>query len=276
MALHYSIKNNTLILSILFLLCKNSAFAQGHYIPANNYGGKYGLEDLINKEMVYPDSSYKNGVQGTVHLKFVINEYGKPEKLSIIEGVNDEINKEAVRIFNKILWLPARDGGVTTSSVETLDIKFNIREHKKRMRYRRYKKLPYKTLPIDSSFSIYSLDSLDKKPIASLPNKRADVQKYITSVIEYPQDAIKLGISGTTRIQYIVEPYGRVTNIRVINELGGGCSLYVVELLKDIKYSPGIINGMAVRTLHEVSVTFVLPRNSEYKVIDSGNYGNVK
>lgn len=272
----FSLKNGSVFLSILFILCKISVFGQLDYVPATNYGGKYSLQDLIDKELVYPDSSFKNEYEGTVYFKFIINEYGKPEKLSILEGVNKEIDKEAVRIFNKILWLPAREEGSATSSVETLEIKFNIREHKKRMRARRYKKLPYGPFKIDTSFAVYSLDSLEVKPKPHLPNGQTDIQKYISAVVKYPQDAIRSNISGTTRIQYIIEPYGGITNIRIIDKLGGGCSLSVAALLKNIKCSPGIYNGMAVRTVQEISIAFILPNNSDYKVIDGGNYGTVK
>lgn len=268
------LKYKFLFSCILTLLCKVAVFGQIAYEPATIYGGKLSFDDLIDKELVYPDSSYKNKVQGAVYLKFVIDEYGLPKKLSIIKGVNKEIDKEAVRLFNKLLWLPAKSDGYATSSVEELKINFNIREHKKRMRLRGYKKLPNSHLKVDTSFKVYELDTLDLKPIAILPNGKKDVQRYVAASVQYPNNALKHNISGTTVIEYIIEPSGLTSNYRIINVVGGGCSLEVIRVLKGIRFSPPMLNGVAVRTKQRISINFILPNNIEHKVINSGNYGS--
>ncbi len=63
-------------------------------------------------------------------------------------------------------------------------------------------------------------------------------------------------LSGTETVEFIVEASGRISNIRPIAHIGGGCCEEAVRLVKLLKWYPGIKGNMAVRTSVSINITF--------------------
>ena len=71
-------------------------------------GGGAALLNYINETRRYPAEAYSKGVEGRVTCAFVINADGKVSHVSVLRGVEPSLNKEAMRIFSKMLTLGAR------------------------------------------------------------------------------------------------------------------------------------------------------------------------
>ncbi len=75
-------------------------------------GGDSQLVAFINQNRVYPQEAYKKGIQGRVTCSFVINTDGTVSHVSILKGVEQTLNQEAIRIISKMPdWKPGRHGG---------------------------------------------------------------------------------------------------------------------------------------------------------------------
>lgn len=61
-------------------------------------GGERALIKYINKERKYPESAYNKNIEGRVLCSFVVNPDGSISHISILRGVEDSLNKEALRI----------------------------------------------------------------------------------------------------------------------------------------------------------------------------------
>jgi TonB family protein len=79
----------------------------------------------------------------------------------------------------------------------------------------------------------------------------------IESNIIYPELARKFGLEGSVLISTTINKYGKPENIKVIQDLGLGCSEAAIEAVKKTKFIPGRENGNEIST----SVTFTLNFN---------------
>ncbi|MDE6339023.1 MAG: energy transducer TonB [Muribaculaceae bacterium] len=77
-------------------------------------GGNAKLVEFINDTREYPAEAYKKGIQGRVTCSFVVNADGSVSHISVIRGVEQSLNREAVRIMSKMPeWLPGKHDGQT-------------------------------------------------------------------------------------------------------------------------------------------------------------------
>ena len=60
---------NTITLSSQTKIIAN----QGEYIEAINYGEKPELKRFLQQELNYPENAYKNKIEGTVELSFIVD-----------------------------------------------------------------------------------------------------------------------------------------------------------------------------------------------------------
>jgi len=65
-------------------------------------GGDIAMIQFINHERRYPSEAYDRGVQGRVLCGFVVNEDGSISNVEVMRGVEDSLNREAVRIISEM------------------------------------------------------------------------------------------------------------------------------------------------------------------------------
>ncbi len=91
-------------------------------------GGNKALIRYLSNAIKYPESSLDNGIQGKVYLKFIINEQGIPEQITILRGVNKALDAEAVRVIKEMpQWTPGKQRNKAVKVWYTLPINFAIR-----------------------------------------------------------------------------------------------------------------------------------------------------
>jgi TonB family protein len=85
--------------------------------------------------------------------------------------------------------------------------------------------------------------------------------RLLATNIVYPELATKNGIQGTVYVQFVIDTEGSVTNVKVLQGIGGGCdeeSVRVVNLMP--KWNPGKQKGKAVNVLFNMPIYFRLGR----------------
>ena len=101
----------------------------------------------------------------------------------------------------------------------------------------------------------------------SKDEKTACAQKklleFIYANIKYPAIARENGVEGTCVIQFVVEKTGKVTDAKVVRDIGAGCgdeALRVVNLMnkENKKWTPGKQRGRPVRVQFTLPVKFKL------------------
>lgn len=237
--------------------------------PAQPKAAPAQVKSWMEKEMVYPAAELANRTQGVVKLEFVVDKKGTASQFVVKEGVSAAIDKEAIRLVSKILWDPATDGGQAVKAKHSYDIRFRTRQYKRMLRKRGYQQLDFRHAPVDTSGTIYNFAALDKRPEPRFEKENMSLNQYIRQELNYPTAALRLGISGTVILGYVIEEHGLVSNIHVIQPVGGGCDNEAIRMLESINWMPGVKNGVAVRSQSQIDITFQLPDDSRQHAVPS-------
>jgi len=90
-------------------------------------GGSSALGKFLVNNLKYPPNSRNSKIQGKVFVKFNVNTNGLLSDFEIIEGVNNELNQEALRVLKLLTpWAPALKRGVPQKTSYTLPISFQL------------------------------------------------------------------------------------------------------------------------------------------------------
>ena len=99
--------------------------------------------------------------------------------------------------------------------------------------------------------------SVEQMP--EFPGGDKELYQFIADNLKYPAEAKEKGIKGRVFVNFIVEPDGSVSDIRVLRGIGGGCDEEAVRIVESMpKFKPGMQNGEAVRVSYTVPVNFKL------------------
>lgn len=105
---------------------------------------------------------------------------------------------------------------------------------------------------LSSADSVYTVVDVS----AEFPGGRPALLKYITENIHYPDDVLKLSLSGKTILKFVVNVDGSLTDIRVVKGMTEfpECDKEAVRVIKSMpNWIPAKLNGEIVRSY------FILP-----------------
>lgn len=85
------------------------------------------------------------------------------------------------------------------------------------------------------------------------------LSQFIADNIKYPQLAKENNITGRVFVSFVVEKDGRVGQVKILRDIGGGCGNEAVRVVKLMpKWKPGKQRGKPVRTQFNLPVNFEL------------------
>ena len=102
--------------------------------------------------------------------------------------------------------------------------------------------------------------AVDKMP--KFPGGEKAMYKHMSENVSFPQEARDNGISGTVVVRFVVEKDGRVTNVKLLRDIGGGCGQEAVRVIESMpRWKPGRVAGKPVRTEFTMPIEFVLNKD---------------
>lgn len=91
------------------------------------------------------------------------------------------------------------------------------------------------------------------------PGGQQAMLEFIARNIKYPPLARESGIQGRVFVNFVVEPDGSVSNVKVIRGIGGGCDEEAIRVVQSMpKWVPGRQRGKPVRVSFNLPVRFTL------------------
>ncbi len=113
---------------------------------------------------------------------------------------------------------------------------------------------PSAPMPDDA---VYQMADIMKPP--AFPGGETALNQFLAGQLKYPAIARENGVQGMVVIGFIVEKNGRITDIKILRDIGGGCGQEASRLVKSMpNWTPGIKNGQPVRTRFTLPVRFKL------------------
>jgi protein TonB len=90
-------------------------------------GGQQELMKYIAKNIRYPESARRMGVEGTVYISFVINKEGKVSDIQVMKGISKDCDEEATRVIGTLPdWKPGKQNGMPVLVRFSLPIRFKL------------------------------------------------------------------------------------------------------------------------------------------------------
>ncbi len=95
--------------------------------PTFDGGDANDFSKWVNSQIVYPQDAVDQKIEGKVVLQFTVNKLGEVKDVKVVRGVNEILDKEAVRVVESSpKWEPASQNGVPVSVNYTFPVIFRI------------------------------------------------------------------------------------------------------------------------------------------------------
>jgi len=225
------------------------------------------VNDFIRMHMQYPKEAIKNKEEGTVLILFNINKEGIVSDVKFQKSVSPLVDSAALKLFNLVLWEPAKYMGKNVAGNSEFKIRYKIKHYKSLVRKRGYDQFRLPFEPISTSRKIYTIKELDIAPEAITDSSYQSIHDFIIDNIKIPEAALKLHLTGEVKLRFVIETNGLPSNIMVIEPMGGGCTEEAERIVEMIRWMPGIKDNEAVRTSYNLSFTFKPPDEIKSKHI---------
>jgi len=86
-----------------------------------------------------------------------------------------------------------------------------------------------------------------------------ELRKYLGRTVKYPAMAKDAGISGRVYVNFVVMEDGRISKIKLLKGIGGGCDEEAMRVVKKMpRWNPGKQRGRNVRVSYNLPINFVL------------------
>jgi len=109
-------------------------------------------------------------------------------------------------------------------------------------------------LPTDPNEPLIRVEEMPE-----FPGGQEAMMKYLSAQLKYPEEAVENGIQGTVYVTYIVERDGRISDVKVLRGIGGGCDEEAMRVVKGMpNWSPGKQNGKLVRVRYNLPIRYAL------------------
>ncbi len=83
--------------------------------------------------------------------------------------------------------------------------------------------------------------------------------QYLNENVRYPTMAREAGIQGRVFVEFVVEKDGKVTNVRVVRGIGGGCDEEAIRVVESMpRWIPGKQRNVPVRCRFNMPIRFIL------------------
>ena len=81
----------------------------------------------LGSKIKYPEIARKAGVQGVVHVSFVVDEYGNVVNPTVARGIGADCDQEALRVISEAKFTPGRQDGEAVKVQMSIPIQFSLR-----------------------------------------------------------------------------------------------------------------------------------------------------
>jgi len=86
------------------------------------------FDDYIRKNVRYPEAALTRGISGNVKVEFFVNKRGKVVKISVVEGIDEILNNEALRVVSASpRWIAAELNGEKITRKMTVIVEFHLK-----------------------------------------------------------------------------------------------------------------------------------------------------
>ena len=225
-------------------------------------GGQTGLMEFIAKNLRYPVKAQKEGIQGRVIARFIVEKDGSVSNLAVARrSASSELDAEAIRVLSTMpKWTPGKQRGKEVRVKYTVPIAFRLSgpevEEIKDSKLMEVVGVGY--APKDDIITPeVVLESAEIMP--KYPGGASGLMSYLARNIKYPFDAQQSKTQGRVVIQMIVNKDGHVISPKVIQSVSPSLDAEAIRVVMGMpRWEPGKNDGQTVAVQYTLPITFKL------------------
>jgi len=100
----------------------------GYDEPPVFKGGETAMIKFINSKLVYPKTAKEKNISGKVNMRFSVDTDGSISGVSVVKGINPELNAEAIRVIKLLpAWNPGKLDGKPVKVWYNLPVTFTLK-----------------------------------------------------------------------------------------------------------------------------------------------------
>lgn len=241
--------------------------------PAVPKGGPQGYADYLASHQKYPTAAMQAKQEGTVLVTFVVEKSGSVGEVEVKQPIAPLLDAEAIRVIKSApRWTPAHQKGKAVRQRVTVPVSFVLAEGSGEVVEvpAASATKPGQPLPPGAVAATPGTTSV----VGTAPNGAAIIRpergaqpvggnaaffSWIAANQKYPDLARKRHIQGKVPVEFIVQPDGSLTDVRVVQKHGSGLDEEAVRLIKAApKWEPALYQGKPIKQKMALPVLFQL------------------
>lgn len=248
----------TLLLSLMILA---STHAQGFetWVP---YGGQRAADLFFEQELHYPPAALEAGIGGEVTLALLIGPDGNVQTIRVLRSLSPECDAEALHLGAFIRWGLAPAVEEKRAEERHFRILFDPKKYKRWVKNRVAHVDPVFDLPADTALTIRTTRQVTEQARPLIKGGIKALPNHLASELKYPPEAFRYSLEGEVVVEFVVETSGNLSNMRALQDVGGGCTDEALRLLYRTPWAPATLDGKRVRSTMQVSIQFRLPKET--------------
>ena len=235
----------------ILLTFSTESMAQKKLKNPQNYGGKKEYKRFFEQELNYPQSSIDKDIGGRVLLEVEVDSMGKVLSTRVKESVGRDVDSEALRIAALLLWEPASLKGHKLAGTSQLKFKFNPYAYEGIIMERGFRVADY---PKNSPTIVWEEKELETLP--EIQSRFGSFKEYVNEKLIFPEEAKAKQVDGYVEVFFVIEPNGRVSNVKLIKSLEGNCDVVALDLIHRSRWTPGNQAGIPIRSIRREKLGF--------------------
>jgi len=201
-------------------------------------GGLKALQAKIN----YPKAAKEAGVEGRVIVQFVVDEQGAVVDPLVVKGVDQDLDREALRVVREMRFEPGMQRGKTVAVKLSLPITFKLGNAETKI-----EKRPELLGGMKDIFTV----------VEQMPELQGGL-KALQAKINYPKAAKEAGVEGRVIVQFVIDEEGRVFAPEVVAGIDPALDEEALRVVGALRFEPGMQDGKAVKVKMKLPITFSL------------------
>lgn len=172
------------------------------------------MDKFIQANLKYPEEAKAKLIEGKVKVTFTVTKEGEIINAKVADDQNKNgFGEEALRIINNMpRWNPGKQFEIAVDMSHQFSVSFYLE-----------KQVPY--LPgCDGDKSEYSRNRCT----------REKANEFVANNLKYPKEAKREGIEGSVLVKFMVQKDGKVADLKIVKDIGGGCAEEAIRLIKNM------------------------------------------
>jgi len=198
-------------------------------------GGAAALASAV----IYPEQAWREGVEGTVVVRFVVDAHGEASQAEVLRTPSPSLADAALAAIDSTRFTSGTIGGQAVAVRMTVPIRF---------------RLPSGGLPpvllAPSEPEVYE--------VAEVPPVLIGGTEGLQRHLEYPVEARRNGIQGMVVVQFVVGTEGQVEDPVVLRSAHPLLDAAALAAVRGSRFTPGVQDGVPVRVLFAVPIQYRL------------------